>query len=210
MAAHSNILAQEVPWKEEPGGLQSTGLQRVRPDWAHTHTHTHTHTPGPHSICKNPNPLQTGKQRLWGWRSQLCLVWLLFWNKSSGLTRYLPSLSSNYWVSSGLMALALSLLVATLLAAGPESLHRGHGKLGPLCWPSGMPLGVSFTHTPPTCLAPAWAQTADTEGLGHSRGWSHPGLTLPSPHIFFQTVKLQLTSKVTHLTEKTHGNANMD
>ena len=27
MATHSNILAWEIPWTEEPGGLQSTGLQ---------------------------------------------------------------------------------------------------------------------------------------------------------------------------------------
>ena len=30
MATHSSILAWETPWTEEPGGLQSTGLQRVR------------------------------------------------------------------------------------------------------------------------------------------------------------------------------------
>ena len=30
MATHSSILAWEFPWTEEPGGLQSTGLQRVR------------------------------------------------------------------------------------------------------------------------------------------------------------------------------------
>ena len=30
MAIHSNILAWEIPWTEEPGGLQSKGLQRVR------------------------------------------------------------------------------------------------------------------------------------------------------------------------------------
>ena len=30
MAAHSRILAWRVPWTEEPGGLQSTGLHRVR------------------------------------------------------------------------------------------------------------------------------------------------------------------------------------
>ena len=29
MATHSNILACKVPWKEEPGGLQSIGSQRV-------------------------------------------------------------------------------------------------------------------------------------------------------------------------------------
>ena len=31
MATHSSILAWEIPWKEEPGGLQSMRLQRVRP-----------------------------------------------------------------------------------------------------------------------------------------------------------------------------------
>ena len=34
MATHSNILAWEIPWKEEAGGLQSMGLQRVRHDLA--------------------------------------------------------------------------------------------------------------------------------------------------------------------------------
>ena len=49
MATHSSILAWEIPWTEEPGGLQ---LQRIRHNWptehartlTHTHTHTHTHT----------------------------------------------------------------------------------------------------------------------------------------------------------------------
>ena len=30
MATHSKILAWKIPWTEEPGGLQSTGSQRVR------------------------------------------------------------------------------------------------------------------------------------------------------------------------------------
>ena len=29
MATHSSILAWRIPWTEEPGGLQSTGLQTV-------------------------------------------------------------------------------------------------------------------------------------------------------------------------------------
>ena len=29
MAAHSSILAWKIPWTEEPGGLQSMGLQKV-------------------------------------------------------------------------------------------------------------------------------------------------------------------------------------
>ena len=69
MAIHSSILARIIPGTEEPGGLQSMGLQRVRHHWgtractqAHNlemtsnstvwglssetpplHTHTHTH-----------------------------------------------------------------------------------------------------------------------------------------------------------------------
>ena len=30
MAAHSSVLSWEIPWTEEPGGLQSIGLWRVR------------------------------------------------------------------------------------------------------------------------------------------------------------------------------------
>ena len=30
MATHSSILAWRIPWTEEPGQLQSTGLQRFR------------------------------------------------------------------------------------------------------------------------------------------------------------------------------------
>ena len=47
MAAHSSVLAWEIPWTEEPGGLQSMGSQK---SWTQlsartrTHTHTHTHT----------------------------------------------------------------------------------------------------------------------------------------------------------------------
>ena len=32
MATHSSILAWRILWTEEPGGLQSTGSQRIRHD----------------------------------------------------------------------------------------------------------------------------------------------------------------------------------
>ena len=32
MATHFSILAWRIPWTEEPGGLQSMGLQRVGQD----------------------------------------------------------------------------------------------------------------------------------------------------------------------------------
>ena len=33
-ATHSTILAWKIPWAEEPGGQQSTGLRRVRHNWS--------------------------------------------------------------------------------------------------------------------------------------------------------------------------------
>ena len=39
MAAHSSILVWRIPWTEEPGGVQSMGLQRAGHDWA-TNTFT--------------------------------------------------------------------------------------------------------------------------------------------------------------------------
>ena len=36
---HSSILAWRIPWTEEPGGLQSKGLQRVGHSWV-TNTFT--------------------------------------------------------------------------------------------------------------------------------------------------------------------------
>ena len=32
MVTHSSILAWRIPWTEEPGGIPSIGLQRVRHD----------------------------------------------------------------------------------------------------------------------------------------------------------------------------------
>ena len=46
MATHCSILAWEIPWTEEPGGLWPPGSQRIRHDWArpqYTHTHIYIH-----------------------------------------------------------------------------------------------------------------------------------------------------------------------
>ena len=37
MATHSVFLPEEYPWTEEPGGLQSTGMQRVKQDLVTKH-----------------------------------------------------------------------------------------------------------------------------------------------------------------------------
>ena len=58
-ATLSSILAWKIPWREEPGRLESMGSQRVRHNWmtehrhTYTHTHTHTHT---HAPCLTPLP----------------------------------------------------------------------------------------------------------------------------------------------------------
>ena len=44
MATHSSPLAWRIPWREEPGRLQSMGSQRVGHDWATSLTHSLTHS----------------------------------------------------------------------------------------------------------------------------------------------------------------------
>ena len=44
MAAHSSVLAWEIPWTEEPGGLQSMGSPRVGlTERLHFHFHHYLH-----------------------------------------------------------------------------------------------------------------------------------------------------------------------
>jgi len=43
---HSSILAWEIPWTGEPGGLQSMAWQESKHMRAHTHTHIHTYASG--------------------------------------------------------------------------------------------------------------------------------------------------------------------
>ena len=52
---HSSIPAWEIPWTEEPGGLQSMGLQKNQNDLVTTHTHTHTHTHTLYVIDSGPS-----------------------------------------------------------------------------------------------------------------------------------------------------------
>ena len=44
MATHSNILAWEIPWTEEPGGLQSNGVKK---NWTQR-LNNHNQTMGEH------------------------------------------------------------------------------------------------------------------------------------------------------------------
>ena len=70
MATHSSILAWEVPWTEDPVGLQSMGSQRVTHDWSNLAcAHTHTHTP-----CEKAEAAREKPSLLWRlvlWRAEL-------------------------------------------------------------------------------------------------------------------------------------------
>ena len=73
MTTLSSILAWKVPWTEEPGGLQSTGSQRVGHNWA---TNTHTGVPYAHFYTNifmflSPAP--------WNAIDMLALQWLSSW-----------------------------------------------------------------------------------------------------------------------------------
>ena len=57
MATHSSVLAWRIPWTEEPCGLQSTGSQRVRHNWAANTFTTYSSS----SLC-------------------LAVSWLTFWS----------------------------------------------------------------------------------------------------------------------------------
>ena len=67
MATHSSILARKVAWTEEPGGLQSLGLQRVGRGWAGEHaTPVWLHLSLSHHIRKQPCFQQGHLRRSWG------------------------------------------------------------------------------------------------------------------------------------------------
>ena len=74
MATHSSILAWRIPWTEEPGGLQSTGLQRVGHDWPQSSKHPNARTffsvlsPEPFSFPCEP----FGRRKSW---NQGCGNW---------------------------------------------------------------------------------------------------------------------------------------
>ena len=52
MAIHSSVLAWRIPCKEEPGGLQSIGSQRVRLDVVTEHAGTQTRRISYPTFCR--------------------------------------------------------------------------------------------------------------------------------------------------------------
>ena len=71
MATHPSILAWEVPWTEEPGGLQSMGSQRVRHDWSYLAQHKYPVTIAASVGCLCGDPSKLGKWAPGGYKHEL-------------------------------------------------------------------------------------------------------------------------------------------
>ena len=93
MAPHSSTLAWKIPWTEESGRLQSTGLQRIGDNWAiFTHSLTRSKKAmAPHSSTlawkipwmEEPERLQSmGSLRVGhNWATSLSLFTFLHWRR---------------------------------------------------------------------------------------------------------------------------------
>ena len=63
MAIYPSILAWEIPWPEEPGGLQSMGYQRVRHDLATTTKHLEKNTKNKNLLVNTSREFQQGEEK---------------------------------------------------------------------------------------------------------------------------------------------------
>ena len=110
----SSILAWRIPWTEEPGGLQSTGSQRVGHDWVTLLTYlvcrVHKHT----ADCA-VSELALGK---WGWCLLRCDL--------LSVGGWLPNIADNTHVRG--------LHVPDLLVSGQEILEKDFGFGDLLFW----------------------------------------------------------------------------
>ena len=76
MATYSSILDWEIPWTEEPGGLQSIGSQRVDQTWPLS-THACTPLYSGTLILPNPSYWSSGLWTLWYLIHPLTVIGLL-------------------------------------------------------------------------------------------------------------------------------------
>ena len=86
MATHSSILAWRIPWTEEPGGLQSLGLERFGNDWETNGEGNGT--PLQYSCLENPMDGGAGRLQSMGslrvghdWATLLLLFTFMHWGR---------------------------------------------------------------------------------------------------------------------------------
>ena len=91
MATHSNTLAWKIPWVEEPGGLQSMGLQGVGHNWVTSLSCTGERNGNPLQCSCLENPRDGG-----AWWAAVCGV-----TQSRTWLKWLSSSSSCPWKTRG-------------------------------------------------------------------------------------------------------------
>ena len=97
MATHSSILAWEIPWTEEPGGLQSQGHKRVRPSAVSKQQHQPQAAlallpgalPGPRGLC-SACPSASGRRETPGVPHRFAPGWVRVALPASFLMNVLP------------------------------------------------------------------------------------------------------------------------
>ena len=81
MATNTSILAWRIPWTEEPGGLQCTGLQRVRHDGSNL-AHTHIEHYAKVKKRNTHNPLVYHSEHSCTWQASQGTGHLKIWKSS--------------------------------------------------------------------------------------------------------------------------------
>ena len=93
MATHISILAWEVPWIEEPGGLQSMGLQRFRHNWVTNMFNKSTGFPGGSDSKESACNAGDTRVRKIPWRREWLSTWVFLPGEFHGqksLVGYIP------------------------------------------------------------------------------------------------------------------------
>ena len=84
-ATHSSVLAWKIPWMEEPGGLQSMGLQSVRHNWAtNSQSYLHSHVSFwkiQELNCNNLRGWEVSNWSKWWGKILLGMILTLFFNR---------------------------------------------------------------------------------------------------------------------------------
>ena len=121
MAPHSSPLAWKIPWKEEPGGLQSMGSLRVGHDWATSLSRMGEGNGNPLQCSCLENPRDGGAwwAAVYGVaQSRTRLKWL---NSSSGSCSCWEIYSIPLWLTPFNYLLFYCLVISPLIYSFPNS-----------------------------------------------------------------------------------------
>ena len=115
MATHSSTLAWKIPWTEEPGRLQSTGLRKVGHDWVASLSRIGEGNGNPLQCSCLENPRDRG-----AW-------WAAVYGVAQSWT-WLKWLSSSSTTSSLILSLLYSCLRCNVWKQYLEAMRGNHSK----------------------------------------------------------------------------------